>query len=297
MAHRVDRFALLRGPYRTPRFHYGRKLFCEIRGTVTVGGLREAPIPWPYAKGMGRPLILCGDLVRAVKCESSVAVAHHWGVCIGTVQVWRRVLKVPRENEGSRRLWGRIAIARTDDRLERARVNSKKPAALAKASAKLKGRVIPPHVIEAVRKAAKRPRSAAWKKKMSAYWRQRGHPPGHPDAKLWTPAEDYLLGTAPDVEIARRINRLPRAVYDRRVKLGIPAYFAQIDRRRLRQLREAAGLTRSALDAAAKLHRGAISELEGGRRRRLRRDAAERIAAHIGAWFPRAILSPKILRR
>lgn len=30
-------------------------------------------------------LILCADLVRAVREESVQAVAHHWGVTVGTV--------------------------------------------------------------------------------------------------------------------------------------------------------------------------------------------------------------------
>jgi hypothetical protein len=221
---KIDRYQLLHGPYRTPRFHYGGKLFCEIRGTITVAGLREAPIPWPYAKGLGSPLILCGDLVRAVKCESSVAISHHWRVSVGTVRVWRGALGVPRGNEGTTRLWGRIATARDDDRLERARRNSKTPAALAKLSVKLKGRIIPAHVIEAVRKAAKRPRSAEWIKKKAAYWRKRGHPPGHPERRFWTRQEESLLGKDTDAKIGKRIGRSAGAVANHRIDLKIPKF-------------------------------------------------------------------------
>jgi hypothetical protein len=182
---RVDRFKLLHGPYYPPKTRRGSRLFCEIRGSVIVGYFGDGPIPWPRMKHLGTaPYILCGDLVKAVKCESAIAVAHHFGVSTQTVKSWRKALGMPRANEGSAQFWNRIAGAREDDRLERARRNSKRPAALAKASAKLKGRIIPQHVIEAVRKAAKRPRSAAWKAKMSAYWRQRGHPPGHPESKF-----------------------------------------------------------------------------------------------------------------
>jgi hypothetical protein len=46
---------------------------------------------------------------------------------------------VARTNEGSKSLWGAIAIDRKDDRLERARANSKKPAAIAKMIAKRTG--------------------------------------------------------------------------------------------------------------------------------------------------------------
>jgi DNA-binding XRE family transcriptional regulator len=188
--------------------------------------------------------------------------------------VWRRTLNVPRENEGSRRLWGRVANARTDDRLERARINSKKPAALAKASAKLKGRIIPPHTIEAVRKAAKRPRSAAWKKKMSAFWRQRGH---GPNGRLWTPREDAILGTAPDVVIAKRLKRPLSGVYGRREKLRIPSFLVRVEPTKLKRLRVILGLSKRALAIRAGLNHGAIFEIEAGRRKRLRRDLAERL--------------------
>jgi hypothetical protein len=108
--------------------------------------------------------------------------------------------------------------------LERARINSKKPAALAKTSAKLKGRVIPPQVIDAVRKAAKRPRSAEWEKKMSAYWRRRGHPPGHPERRFWIAREELLLGTDVDRIIGARIGRSTQAVADHRIDLDIPKF-------------------------------------------------------------------------
>src|SRR5205809_206754 len=62
-----DRLQLLHGPYLPPRVRRGDRLFCEIRGTVVVGGYTDAPIPWPrLKKGGANCLILCGDLVRAV---------------------------------------------------------------------------------------------------------------------------------------------------------------------------------------------------------------------------------------
>jgi hypothetical protein len=131
---------------------------------------------------------------------------------------------VPRANEGSARLWGRVANARQDDRLEKARFKSKRPAALAKLSSKLRGRIIPQHFIEAVRKAAKRPRSAIWKAKMAAYWRKRGHPPGHPESRFWTPQEEALLGTETHANICKRTGRSVQAVADHRIKLGIPTF-------------------------------------------------------------------------
>ena len=45
----TERFRLL-GKYKTPRFRYGRTVFCEVRGEMTICGLSDAPIPWPISK-------------------------------------------------------------------------------------------------------------------------------------------------------------------------------------------------------------------------------------------------------
>jgi len=105
-------------------------------------------------------------------------------------------------------------------------VNSKLPKALAKASAKLKGGVVPAHVIEAGRRAAKRPRSAAWKQKMAEYWRNRGHPPGHRERRFWTAEEDAILGKYTDGLIALLSRRSVGAVRQRRSKIGVPPFIA-----------------------------------------------------------------------
>ncbi len=220
---KADKVKLLYGPYQSPRTRIGKKLFCEIRGTVRVVVFHDGPIPWPKANLPGRPIILMGDLVRAVKKESALAVMHHFGVTHGVVGKWRRALGVERQNEGSHVLARAIANSRTDDRLERARRNSKKPAALAKMSKTLKGRIQPPATLQAAWEAAKRPRSEQWKEKMAAYWRRRGHPPCHPESSFWTPEEHALLGTATDAEVARITKRTWSAVSSRRLKYGIPA--------------------------------------------------------------------------
>jgi hypothetical protein len=77
--HAADRFRLL-GNYRTPRFRYGKAVWCAVRGEVEVVGLHDAPIPWPVGKrGRAKSLVVFKDLARAVRRESEVAVAHHWG--------------------------------------------------------------------------------------------------------------------------------------------------------------------------------------------------------------------------
>jgi len=214
---------LLFGPYHPPKTRPGRRLFCEILGTVIVGRFRDGQIPWPCTHGRKTPIV-CGDFFRALKSESRTAVAHHFGVCESLVTRYRKILGIPKLTPGTVKLYSRIAGTRTDDRLVRARANSKKPSALRKASVSLKGRIQSPTTIEAVRKAAQRPRSEAWKNKMAKYWRQRGHPPGHPDYRFWTKQEDAILGTASDPEIARRLKRSVKAVSARRWVLKVPGF-------------------------------------------------------------------------
>jgi hypothetical protein len=98
-----DRVRLRFGPYRTSRFRYGDVVFCERCGEVTVCGLTAARIPWPTCRrGRGRAIILCADLVDAVRRESSIAVQYWWGVGRETVGRWRKALGVEARTEGTR---------------------------------------------------------------------------------------------------------------------------------------------------------------------------------------------------
>jgi hypothetical protein len=108
-----DRVKLLFGPYRMPRCRVGGFLKCSMRGKVTVRGIHEALIQWPYTlqERCGRPLlILCGALARAVRRESEVAVAHWWGVSQWTVWKWRKELGVDAINKGTSALLSRMTL-------------------------------------------------------------------------------------------------------------------------------------------------------------------------------------------
>lgn len=75
---------------------------------MEVAGFTEAPIPWPaYASITGARLtpILNGDLTRAVRTESAMAVAYWWGVSRATATRWRHALGVRFMNEGTLALW------------------------------------------------------------------------------------------------------------------------------------------------------------------------------------------------
>lgn len=70
------------GPYTAPKARLGDTVVCAKRGRLVVRGFTSGPMPWPTGLvGRGKVcIILCGDLVRAVRRESAAAVAAHWGV-------------------------------------------------------------------------------------------------------------------------------------------------------------------------------------------------------------------------
>src|SRR5436190_22633981 len=101
-----QRNKLIGGPYHPPPTRPGRFLACEMRGKVKVHDFSDAPIPWPIGsdKGVRPTIIVCGDLVRAVRTESLTAICYHWGVCHSTVSNWRKTLGVEPMNPGTTRL-------------------------------------------------------------------------------------------------------------------------------------------------------------------------------------------------
>ena len=50
----ADRFKLLHGPYHSPRCRIGGKLFCQVRGWVTVRAMSDGRIVWPMTNSKGR---------------------------------------------------------------------------------------------------------------------------------------------------------------------------------------------------------------------------------------------------
>jgi hypothetical protein len=218
------RFQLHFGPYSTPRFKYGTKVQDAMRGTVRVIGLSDAPIPWPViARGSGNTLPLYGDLARAVRLESNQAVAHHWGVTGQTVTKWRKALSVAPTNKGTshlRRLYARQEFFRAAQR--KAWTKARDPERRAKIAAARRGKPRPPHVIAALRRAnVGRSASSDTRRKMSDSHRRRGTRP--PKAgRPWTPAEEALLRQLPAAKVAQKIGRSLKAVYMRRIALGMP---------------------------------------------------------------------------
>jgi hypothetical protein len=194
-----ERCRLLFGPYNPTKTRRGKFLFCEWRGTVKVGGYSDGPIPWPIKWQTRNSLILCGDLVKAVRQESKLAVAFHWGASLKKVQDWRQILGVEPYTPGSQ--WLMRTNARENATPRRMREMS-----------------------DRARPAGRQPKSPEWKRVMSRIVRSRIARRGaiHPDRPLWTPDEDKLLGTDSDSRIAKRLGRSPGAVRSRRCALGIP---------------------------------------------------------------------------
>jgi hypothetical protein len=117
------RTRLIAGPYAAPAIRRGGLIaggvYSRLKGEITAGtyplrGLTTAPIPWPYtyASGTRRQLIITGDLIRAIRTESVIAVSYHWAVSRWWVERCRAALEVPRMTEGTRELWSALASIR-----------------------------------------------------------------------------------------------------------------------------------------------------------------------------------------
>jgi len=85
------------GPYVTPVCVVEAVVECEVRGMVTVVGLSKGPIAWPLGERDGRvePVVFKG-LARAVRQETSAAVAAAWGVKQETAEAWQIACRRPR---------------------------------------------------------------------------------------------------------------------------------------------------------------------------------------------------------
>jgi hypothetical protein len=223
-----ERFKLIYGPYVAPKCAIGDTVPCNCMGRdLTVTRMTDARIRWPCTHGNGRPCpVLCGDLIRAVRAESALAVAYHWGVCNATVGKWRRALNVPRITNGSRRLLIEHA-AEVLTPLVRAKGKEAmhSPEVRAKLSVLRKGRRQHPNTTAAFREIAKRPKSEEWKRGQSERSRKMWENPeayGLPRRRPWTAEETALLGTDTDRAIAERLGIPRRAVTQERVRLRIP---------------------------------------------------------------------------
>lgn len=239
---------LLYGPYRPPQVRLGGELFCSIRGSVTFRKLSEGPIPWPCTGGGGGKrgkgsIVLCGDLVRAVKAESSLAIQYWWGVSVATVLRWRAALEVEQFNEGTRELYRQNV-----------------PRIFTREKTKLGHRLAATPQVRA---------------KALETWRSRGIA----SEIRWTDEQDALLGTMPDQEVALRMGCSDGAVRRRRCRLGMAAFRSHLRRypdlhvlspAKLLARRLELNLLQKQVAAAAGVATHTYSEIEGGFRHSVR---------------------------
>jgi hypothetical protein len=191
------RFLLL-GTYRSPRVRVGGRAFCLYRDAdVVITSISGAPIPWPRCRAVdsrgGSGLLVTEALVRAVRTESAEALKYWFGVGTHAVWGWRKAFGVTQWwTPGSRRLL---------DETTR------------KANSAVRGRKLPP---AAVRERRARAKELDLSQHLRAYQTARFPP--------WPAADAALLGTMPDIELARRLGRTRDAVHKERRRRGIARY-------------------------------------------------------------------------
>jgi hypothetical protein len=171
-----ERFRLLHGPYAAPACHRGDVLTCEYRGQhVRVGGLTDAPIPWPRVLKTGTPsLIVCGDLARAVRVESELAISHHWGAGVVTVWKWRLALGVPQVNEGTARLYGDYRPEKIGpEAYAKMAETMRAPEMRERLAGPRRGKPAHPNTLASLLEAAKRPKTEAHRRAISEAHRRR----------------------------------------------------------------------------------------------------------------------------
>ncbi len=177
------------GPYNPPKVRRRGRLFDEVHGTVVVGRFSDAEILWPKRWGRNS-LVLCGDLTRAVRRESAIAISHWWGVSRAVVGRWRRALGVGKYTEGTSIL------------------HSKKAKELFSSEKWAEYRLLACDPV--------------FRTKLSRSRRRQKIPPAK--GRHWTSQEEALLGTMTDRTLAERLQCPTHVVLSRRQTLGIAPF-------------------------------------------------------------------------
>lgn len=182
----------LLGTYTAPAVRKGERVNCLYRDAdCVVTGFTDAPIPWPRVRALehrgGSGLWVCAELERAIRTESALALMHWFGVSVAVAWKWRKLFGVNghTKTRGSRTL---------------------QKATAEKGAAATQAREWTPAERDAYSRRSKRLRLK----------------PPNP-ARVWTAAEEALLGTDRDEVIAERINRSVGAVEARRHLLEVRA--------------------------------------------------------------------------
>lgn len=104
---------LVSGPYERPACRIGDLLEDALHGLVVVTGFHPSPMSWPCRAGVAgkQAVIFTAELVRALRNESNLAIAHWWGVSSQSVSIWRSKFDVGKYNEGTRKLLSAVPPA------------------------------------------------------------------------------------------------------------------------------------------------------------------------------------------
>ena len=104
----------------------------------------------------------------------------------------------------------------------------KSPERAAKIAAARRGKPRPATIMESLHRGnIGRKASMATRLKMSDVHKRRGTLPPGMSGPLWTPAEEALLGTMPDKDVAAKVGRTPTAVHAHRNNLGIRSFYGR----------------------------------------------------------------------
>ncbi len=184
----ADRYRLI-GSYSVPATRVGGTIYDRLKGKrVTVGSWHATEFGlWPCAGRTGTVLIVDDSLLAAIETEASIAVAHHWRVCVHTAARWRKRAGVgsPTQVQGTQALYRgyapeKVAAAETRVLMRAAIVATD---AARRSGAARKGRTLP-----------------------------------RPDG--WTPEEDAICRAHPLAECCRRLpGRTRTAISIRRSRL------------------------------------------------------------------------------
>jgi transposase-like protein/DNA-binding Xre family transcriptional regulator len=131
--------------------------------------------------------VLCGDLVRAIRLEAAEAVAREWGVNPSTVSRWRRILGVKRFNPGTHHLF----------------LKFQGKALTAETTARGRASQTPEKQID---------------------WGLKRREEGRTRKRRWSAAENAMLGTMPDNELATRLGCSSPTIALRRRELRIAPF-------------------------------------------------------------------------
>ena len=218
---------------------------------VKVGGWTDAPIPWPRKLKTGKPaLIVTDDLARAIRAESEVAVAHHWGVCVVTVWKWRKSLGVGRMTEGTESLYRDYLPKKLPEWVAAdGREKAATPENYRRMSDARRGVPADPATALALRVAASKRKSKSHRdaigRAIAFYWLRRMPPipaelikamieyrklaPDPSRGVAWSPCEEAILGLGPDRVVAMILRRTRASVSLHRQRLGVKSFRRSLD--------------------------------------------------------------------